>query len=140
MLQTNDSNTSTSEKANEIKRLSRTIKLQRLIFFANTKDKTPSLSRSSVVYKFTYPGYSAERILHERTAGHAFPNKNSSDQSTIYKDLLTCSHYSHILDLFHVSNHGVNGNKFNINQLKVTLLHFAVSLAFIDKFEHSIVL
>ena len=42
-------------------------------FFTNSKDKTPSLSQSSVVYKFTCPSCSCnyigktERTLHERT-------------------------------------------------------------------------
>ena len=50
--------------------LSRTTKT---LFFTNTKDKTLSLSQSSVVYMFTCPGCSCnyigktERTLHERT-------------------------------------------------------------------------
>ena len=31
-------------------------------FFANTKDRTPSLSQSSLVHKFTCPGYSCNYI------------------------------------------------------------------------------
>ena len=48
-------------------------KTTKISFFTNTKDKTPSLSQSSVVYKFTCPGYSChyigktERTLSERT-------------------------------------------------------------------------
>ena len=33
-----------------------------MLFFANTKDKIPRLSRSSLVYKFTYPGNSRSYI------------------------------------------------------------------------------
>ena len=33
-----------------------------MLFFAITKDKTPRLSRSSLVYKFTYPGSSRSYI------------------------------------------------------------------------------
>ena len=33
-----------------------------MLFFAITKDKTPCLSRSSLVYKFTYPGSSRSYI------------------------------------------------------------------------------
>lgn len=33
-----------------------------MLFFAITKDKTPRLRRSSLVYKFTYPGSSRSYI------------------------------------------------------------------------------
>ena len=33
-----------------------------MLFFAITKDKTPRLSRSSLVYKFIYPGSSRSYI------------------------------------------------------------------------------
>ena len=33
-----------------------------MLFFTNTKDKTPSLSQSFVVYKFTCPGCSCNYI------------------------------------------------------------------------------
>ena len=60
-------------------------------FFTNTRDKTPSLSQSSVVHKFTCPACSCsyigktERSLHERTEEHAYPNKKRSKQSGIYQ-------------------------------------------------------
>ena len=44
-------------------------------FFINTKDETPSLSQSSVVYQFTCPGCSCnyiaktERTLNEKNVG-----------------------------------------------------------------------
>ena len=53
--------------------LSHTIKLQKFRSLQNTKDKTPSLSQSSVVYTFTCPGCSCNYIgktewtLSERT-------------------------------------------------------------------------
>ena len=94
------------------------------MFFTNTKDKTPSLSQSSVVYKFTCPGCSrnyigkTERTLHERMEEHAYPNKKSNKQSAIYEHLSTFPHYSHIVDLFSVNNHDVNCNKSDINQIR----------------------
>ena len=96
----------------------------KMLFFTNTKDKTPSLRQSSVAYKFTYPGCSCnyigktKRVLHERTEKHAYPNKKSKEQSAIYEHLSTCPHYSHIMDLFNVNNHDVNCNRFDINQIR----------------------
>ena len=98
-------------------------KTRKMLFFTNTKDKTPCLSQSSVGYKFTCPGCSCnyigktERTLHERTEETAYPNKKNNEQSAIYEHLSTYPHYSHIVDLFRI-NHDVNCNKFDINQLK----------------------
>ena len=98
-LQANSSNTTRSKKVNLnysdetaermvkscIKKLYRSFKREinvkfvthykttKMSFFTNSKDKTPSLSQSSVVYKFTCPSCSCnyigktERTLHERT-------------------------------------------------------------------------
>ena len=109
--------------------LSYIIKLQKFRSFTNTKDKTPSLSQSSVVYKFTCPGCSCnyigktERTLHERTEEHAYPNKKSNQQSAIYENLSSCLHYSHIVDLFDVNNHDVTS--LTLTRLKVTLFFLA---------------
>ena len=95
-------------------------KITKISFFTTTKDKTPSLSQSPVVYKFTCPGCSCnytgktEQTLHERTHEHVYPNKKSNEKSAIYEHLSTCPHYSHIVDLFNVNNH----NKFDINQIR----------------------
>ena len=99
-------------------------KTTKISFFTNAKDKAPSLSQSSVVYKFTCPGSSCnyigetERALSERTEEHAYPNKKSNKQSAIFDHLSTCLHYSHIVDLFSVNNHDVNCNKCDINQIR----------------------
>ena len=75
-------------------------KATKISFFTNTKDKTPSLSQSSVVYRFTYPGCSCsyigkmERTLHERTEEYAYPSKKSNEQSAIYQHMATCPHCS----------------------------------------------
>ena len=93
-------------------------KTTKILFFTNTKDKTPSLSQSSVVYQFICSGCSCnytvktERILHEKTEEHAYSNKKSNEKSVIYEHLSTCPHYRHIVDLFNVNNQDVNCNKF----------------------------
>ena len=105
-------------------------KTTKISFFKNTKDKTPSLIKSSVVYKFTCPGCGCnyigktERTLSEKTEEHAYPNKKSNEQSAIYEHLSTCPHYSHIVDLFSVNNHVVNCNKFDINQIRSNTIVF----------------
>ena len=99
-------------------------KTTKILFFTNTKDKTPSMSQSSVVYKFTCPGCSCsyigktERTLSERMEEHAYPNKKSNDQSLIFEHLSTCPHYSRIVELFNVNNHNVKSKKFDINQIR----------------------
>ena len=93
-------------------------------FFRNTKDKSQSLSQSSVVYKLMCPRCSCnyigktEQTLHERTEEHDYPNKNSKEQSAIYEHLSTQPHYSHIVDLFIVNNQDVNCKKFDINKIR----------------------
>ena len=53
-------------------------KTTKMSFYTNTKDKTPLLSQSSLVYKFTFPGCSSsyvdktDRTLFERTEEHAY--------------------------------------------------------------------
>ena len=92
--------------------------------FANTKDKTPSLIQSSIVFKFKCPGCTCNYIgktewtLHERTEEHACNNKKSNKQSAIYEHLSTCPLYDHILDLFDVNNHDVYCNKSGIKQIR----------------------
>ena len=60
--------------------------------FCNTKDQTPELCRSFVVYKFTCPGCSdsyvgkTERTLFERTQEHGWSDKNSA----IFKHISEC--------------------------------------------------
>ena len=99
-------------------------KTTKMSFFTNTKDKTPSLNQSSVVYQFTCPGCSCnyigktERTLHERTEEHAYSNKKSNEQSAIYEHLSTCPYYSHIVDLLNVNNHDVDCNRFDTNQIR----------------------
>ena len=99
-------------------------KTTKILFFANAKSKTPTLSQSSGVYKFTCPSGSCnyigktEQTLHERTEENAYLSKKSNEQSVIYDNFSTCLCYSQILELFKVINHDIKGTKFNINQIR----------------------
>ena len=61
-------------------------------FFTSTKDKTPQLSHSNVVYEFICPGCNSSyigktnRTLFVRTQEHALTDK----ESAIYKHLHDC--------------------------------------------------
>ena len=54
-------------------------------YFCNTKDGTPIINQSFVVYELTYPGCGAnyvektERTLYERCVEHAWSDQNSVD-------------------------------------------------------------
>ncbi|XP_066932169.1 uncharacterized protein [Clytia hemisphaerica] len=79
----------------------------KLSFFTNMKDKTPSLLKSSVVYHFTCPGCSADYIgktdrnLHERCVEHATSNKNKSSNTAIYDHLTNCQEMRYMTNLLH---------------------------------------
>ena len=96
-------------------------KTTKMSFYTNTKDKTPLLSQSSLVYKFTCPGCSSsyvgktDRTLFERTEEHAYPSKKKNDQSAIFEHLSTCTHYDHIWDLFNLNINAVHKIKFDVN-------------------------
>ena len=95
--------------------------------FTNTKEKTPSVNLSSVVYKFSCPGCSfsyigkTQRTLHERTEEHEYPNKKSNKQNAIYKHLSTCPHYS-LKDLLILIFMILAVTKLTLTRLEVTLL------------------
>ena len=85
-------------------------KTTKMSFYTNTKDKTPLLSQSSLVYKFTCPGCSSsyvgktQRTLFERIEEHAYPSKKKNDPSAIFEHLSTCTHYDdNIWDLFNLN-------------------------------------
>ena len=96
----------------------------KLCYFTNTKDKSPFLSQSSVIYKFVCPGCKScyigktDRTLHERTKEHAYAKGNKNEQSAIYEHLSLCTHYSHIADLFKIDTNGFNSNKSNVLQIR----------------------
>ena len=96
----------------------------KLYYFTNTKDKTPFLSQSSVVYKFVCPRCKScyvgktDRTLHERTKEHAYAKGNKNEQSAVYEHLPSCFHYSHIADLLKIYTNNFNSNQFNVSQIR----------------------
>ena len=91
-------------------------KTTKLCFFTSTKDRTPLLSNSSVVYKFKCPGCSKMYIgetqctLYKRTVQHAHEQKTSA----IYKHLECCHGYEHIKSIHSLDNIPLE-NDFQIN-------------------------
>ena len=79
-------------------------KTTKLCFFTSTKDKTPPLCKSDVVYEFTCPGCNCSyigktnRTLFTRTQEHALTDK----ESAIYKHLRQCDNIQHIQGLYNL--------------------------------------
>ena len=96
----------------------------KLSYFTNTKDKTPFLSQSSVIYKFVSPGCKSSYVgktdctLHEMTKEHAYAKGNKNEHWAIYEYLSLCTNYSHIADLFKINNNGFNSNQFNVSWIR----------------------
>ena len=96
----------------------------KMSFFTNTKDKTSTLSQSSIVYKFSYPGCTSsyigktDRTLFKKTEEHGYSNPNENDQSAIYEHISVCQNFCHIHDIFKTLNNDVNINKLNIAQIR----------------------
>ena len=75
----------------------------KLEFFCNTKDRTPKLNQSFVVYEFTCPGCNVnyvgktERTLHERylILEHAWNDKDSA----VFNHLNECNGVQHMFDI-----------------------------------------
>ena len=73
----------------------------KLEFFCNTKDRTPKLNQSFVVYEFTCPGCNAnyvgktERTLHGRCDEHAWNDKDSA----VFNHLNECNGVQHMFDI-----------------------------------------
>ena len=87
-------------------------KTTKLCFFTSTKDKTPQLSQSNVVYEFICPGCNSSyigktnRILLVRIQEHALTDK----ESAIYKHLHDCDNIKHIQDLYNLPDIFTNEN------------------------------
>ena len=79
-------------------------KTTKLCFFTSTRDKTPPLCKSDVVYEFTCPGCNCSyigktnRTLFTRTQEHALTDK----ESAIYKHLRQCDNIQHIQGLYNL--------------------------------------
>ena len=73
----------------------------KLEFFCNTKDRTPKLNESFVVYEFICPRYNAncisktERILHKRCVEHAWNDKDS----VVFNHLNECIDAQHMFEI-----------------------------------------
>lgn len=59
-----------------------------------------------------------KQTLHERTEEHVCLDKKSNEQSAQSKQLSTCFHYSHIVELPSVNNHDIKCKKLDINQIR----------------------
>ena len=49
---------------------------------------------------------------------HAYDKGNKNQQSAIYEHLSSCTHYSHIADLFKIDTNSFNNNQFNVSQIR----------------------
>ena len=91
----------------------------KICFFTSTKDRTPLLSNSCVVYKMTCPGCAetyvgkTECTLHKRTAEHAWESKDSA----INQHLNNCADYHHIRGL-HAINETLDLKEFYMNTVR----------------------
>ena len=84
--------------------------------------KTPFLSQLSVVYRFVCPGckscYVGKSNHTYRTKEHTYTKGNKNKQNTICEHLSSCSHYSHIANLFKSDTNNFNSNQFSISQIR----------------------
>ena len=75
--------------------------VSKMRFFCNTKDRTPAINQSFVVYEFRCPGCGAnyvgttERPLYERCVEHAWSDKNS----IVKNHLDQCSEVQYLLSI-----------------------------------------
>ena len=74
--------------------------------FTPTKDKTPTLSKSHVVYEVKCPGCNSnyigktDRTLYERTKEHAWTDK----ESALRNHLQNCAHIHHMYGILNMNN------------------------------------
>ena len=101
--------------------------------FVSCKDKTPKEFQSSIVYKFSCPGYpksyigKTDRCLYIRLNEHAKTDKHSE----IYKHINDCEHFTYINNLLKL-----NIDEFDTNErfdLTLFLLH---NCTILDKAKH----
>ena len=94
-------------------------KTTKVCFFTPTKDRTPLLSNSFVVYKINCPGCAESYIgktectLYKRTSEHAWKSKDSAVNS----HLNSCHNYDHIKDLFAIERR-LNVKEFHTNSVR----------------------
>ena len=74
--------------------------------FTHTKDKTPTLSKSHVVYEVKCPGCNSnyigktDKTLYERTKEHAWTDK----ESAMRNHLQNCAHIHHMYGILNMNN------------------------------------
>ena len=92
----------------------------KLAYYTSTKDRTPKLSNSYVVYQFQCPGCSAKYVgetqttLYKRTKQHGHEQKDSS----VYQHLLSCHGYLHTTDLLKIDFDKFDDVAYRINQVR----------------------
>ena len=96
----------------------------KLSYFTNMKDRTETLYKSNVVYKFTCPGCKAcyigktERNLYQRCIEHA-----TTKESAVHDHLLKCEQIAYQLNLF-----TMNLDDFNPREIYINLVNDNTSI------------
>ena len=103
-------------------------KTTQLSIFAPTKDKVPSLSKSSVVYEVKCPGCGidyigkTDRTLFERTKEHAWTDV----ESPLRNHLINCEHFQHMYGMLSLTNNLFN--EYNTPEIESSLREFSIEL------------
>ena len=94
--------------------------MTKLSFYTSTKDRTPKLSNSGVVYEFQCPGCTAAKYVGEtqatlfrRTLQHAHQQKDSA----IQKHLSSCQGYEHMKNIFYIDFEEFDEIQYRINSV-----------------------
>ena len=92
----------------------------KLSFFSSNKDRTPLLSHSSLVYRYSCPGCNAsyigktESTLFNRTKEHGWTDVKSA----INKHFTNCTHWNEITDLFRIDGGEVDIRQFQLSAVR----------------------
>ena len=96
------------------------LKTTTLSFFSSNKDRTPSLSNSNLVYKFSCPGCKksyigkTESTLFNRTKEHAWDDSKSA----IHRHFNECSSWQDIVGFFQTDGYEIDKKLFQINSVR----------------------
>ena len=92
----------------------------KLSFFTSNKDRTPLLSNSGLVYRYTCPGCSktyigkTESTLFNRTKQHGWTDK----QSAVNKHFESCNHWKEIVDMLRIDGGEIDAMRLQINTVR----------------------
>ena len=92
----------------------------KLSFYTSTKDRTPKLSNSGVVYEFQCPGCAVKYVgetqatLFRRTLQHAHHQKDSA----IQKHLASCHGYEYMKNIFRIECEEFDEIQYRINSVR----------------------